>query len=52
MKKIHFQQSPLKPFIFYANRFLHILQKKARNKLFEEAKDCYFFVKHIRLSSQ
>ena len=33
LEKIDFLQDPLKAYIFYANSFLYVLQKKSRNKL-------------------
>ena len=36
-----FSAGPPKTYIFYANRFLYVLQKKSRNKLYVEPHDTY-----------
>ena len=38
---MHFLQGPQKTYVFYANRFLYILQKESRNKLCLEPHDTY-----------
>ena len=46
-----FSADPQKTFIFYANRFLYVLQKKSRNKLCVKPHDTYFlfvmFFSHV-----
>ena len=48
---MHFPQGPLKTSILDANRFLHVLQKKSRNKLSVRPHDTYFmfatFFSHV-----
>ena len=43
LKKIHFPQGPVKTYIFFANRFLCVLQKKSWNKLCISRHDTYFW---------
>ena len=45
MNFLHVHKCQLKANIFYANRFLHILQKKSRNKLCLRPFDTYFLFK-------